>query len=242
MLIINVGMPRSGTLWRYKLIRDLVIAAGGSDGLEIRKKFLLYPFIETPNADLNTTKIKRLLPAAVPSFLGNTYVLNSHAEPTQFAKNLLRGRRMKVIYGYRDPRDCILSILEYSQRALPQYSSVFLKMQSVEDAAKFMDIYITAWRDWTSLKETLVLRYEDMLENYETCVGDILDYLGLKISENKLNEIISAYLPQKKPQDDVRIHFQHGKANRYREKFNEEELVFLASSFGSILQKMGYEI
>ena len=48
MLIINIGMPRSGTLWRYKIIRDLVVAAGGKDGSVIRKSYLLHPFYIGP--------------------------------------------------------------------------------------------------------------------------------------------------------------------------------------------------
>ena len=77
MVIINIGMPRSGTLWRYKLVRDLVIASGGKDGVQIRKKYFLNPFLSGLNADINTLSIKRLLPAMIPSVLGESYVLNT---------------------------------------------------------------------------------------------------------------------------------------------------------------------
>jgi hypothetical protein len=235
-------MPRSGTLWRYKLIRDLVIAGGGKDGLEIRKKYFLNSFLDLPNADLNTTKIKRLLPVLIPSLLGETFVLNSHAVPTEFAKSMLKRGKLKVVYGYRDPRDCILSILEYSRRALPQYSNEFLGIHSVEDAVKFMEIYIKAWQEWTSLDSAFVLQYEEMLQNYEFWLEKIIRYLDLQIPDSKLGQIFSTYLPQQKPKEGVKIHFQHGKANRFRESFNEEELAFLQKSYFDVLEKMGYEI
>lgn len=239
MLILNIGMPRSGTLWRYKLIRDLVIANGGKDGLEIRKKFLLHPFIGLPNADLNTTKFKRLFPATIPALLGNSYVLFTHDKPTQFAKTMLRSGIMKAIYGYRDPRDCILSILEYSQRAYPQYRAQFLEVTTVPEAVRYMETYMNVWREWTNLDETLVIRYEDMLENIETTIKQIVEYLSLNIPEEKLEEIKINYLPRKKPEHE-RTHFVHGKANRFRENFSEVERDYLLENYLVYLDEMDY--
>ena len=242
MIIMNVGMPRSGTLWRYKLIRDLVIASGGKDGVQIRNKYFLQPFIGLPNADLNTITAKRLLPASIPSILGESYVLNSHAGPTNFSQYLIKTGNMKVIYGFRDPRDCILSILEYSGRALPQYSASFLKVQTVEDAIKFMEVYLEIWEGWRETENTLILRYEDMIENYDSCIERIISYLDLKLPGSKLSLIKSIYLPKQKPKEGVKIHFEHGKVNRFRDNFNQNELETLNNSYQQLLIKMGYEI
>jgi hypothetical protein len=239
MLILNIGMPRSGTLWRYKLIRDLVIANGGKDGLEIRQKFLLHPFIGLPNADLNTTKFKRLFPATIPAILGNSYVLFTHDKPTPFAKAMLRSGIMKAIYGYRDPRDCILSILEYSQRAYPQYRAEFLEVTTVPEAVSYMETYMIAWKEWINLEGTLVIRYEDMLENFEIIIKQIVDYLGLNIPEEMLVDIKNNYLPRKKSEHE-RTHFVHGKTNRFRENFSEAERNYLLEHYSDYLKKMRY--
>lgn len=240
MLILNIGMPRSGTLWRYKIVRDLVIAGGGTDGVEIRKRFFLSPFISLPNADLNTAKPKRLLPASIPSFLGYTYVLNTHTGPTNLAASMLKTGKMKAVYGFRDPRDCILSILEYSQRALPQYSADFLKIKNVEQAVSFMQIYIQAWQNWSALEDTLVVQYEEMLDDYHDVLDRIIQYLELEISPEKRKKITNTYLPRQKPKEDVRIHFSEGRTNRFREEFTLEEQEFLLKSYHSVLDKMGY--
>lgn len=239
MVVINIGMPRSGTLWRYKLIRDLVIAAGGTDGLEIRNKYKLHLFIGLPNADLNTTKWKRLLPASIPALFGNSYVLNSHAEPTRFAKKMLKSGFIKIIYGYRDPRDCILSILEYSRRAQPQYSAQFLEVKTIPEAVDYMKIYINAWREWTSLEKTLVIRYEDMLENFNIIVNKIVEYLGVEIESSLLEEIKNTYLPHQKPKHE-RIHFVHGKSKRFQNNFTESEQRYLLKIYSKCLAEMGY--
>ncbi|MEJ2758512.1 MAG: sulfotransferase domain-containing protein [Anaerolineales bacterium] len=240
MLILNIGMPRSGTLWRYKIVRDLVIAGGGIDGVEIRKKFFLNPFIGLPNADLNTAKPKRLIPAAVPSFLGYTYVLNTHTGPTNLAVSMLKNGRMKAVYGFRDPRDCILSILEYSQRSLPQYSAHFLQVKNVKQAVSFMDIYIQAWKKWTQLEETFIVQYEEMLNDYQSVIDRLIQYLELEISPEQRDTIASTYLPRQKPKEDVRIHFSEGRANRFREKFTQEEQDYLLDRYQAVLEQMGY--
>ncbi len=240
MLILNIGMPRSGTLWRYKIVRDLVIAGGGTDGLEIRKKFLLQPFISLPNADLNTAKPKRLLPASYPSFLGKTYVLNTHTGPTELAASMIKNGRMKAVYGFRDPRDCILSILDYSERAKPQYSARFLDVKNVEQGVSFMETYIRIWDAWTNLDGTFLIRYEDMLEDFQGLMDRLIQYLELDITSEKRKEIADTYLPRQKPKEGVRIHFSEGKANRFREKFSQEEQDFLLEKYQSILERMGY--
>ena len=242
MLIINIGMPRSGTLWRYKLIRDLVIAGGGKDGLEIRNNYFLKPFIALPNADLNTLKFKRLFPASVPSFLGETYVLNTHAGPSNLAKKLIKQGRLKAIYGFRDPRDCILSMLEYSRRALPQYSNEFLSLKTLQDAINYMQQYIGIWNEWTKLEGIIAVKYEEMLENYHLSVETISNYLNLDLRHEDLDKILKTYLPQTKPEKGVKIHFQHGQANRFRELFNPEELEQINSTYRNILLRMGYDV
>jgi len=242
MVIINIGMPRSGTLWRYKLIRDLVIAGGGKDGMHIRKKYFLAPVIFPPNADLNTTSVKRLAPAIIPSIFGETYVLNSHAGPSKLAMFLIRIGAVKVVYGYRDPRDCILSILEYSLRALPQYSNEFLHINTLEKAVKYFENYINIWEEWTKVGKILVLKYEEMHSNYELSVENIIRYLNLEIPEKKISQITQLYLPKQKPQEGIKIHFEHGRTNRFREKFNEDELSYLNETFQDVLHKMKYKL
>lgn len=242
MLTINIGMPRSGTLWRYKLIRDLVIAGGGTDGVEIRKKYLLHPFVSGLNADINTLSSKRLLPAAIPSFLGESYVLNTHSSPRPIMNWLLKNNHARAIYGYRDPRDCILSILEYSRRAKPEYSNVFLTIKTVSQAVDFIQLYLHIYDQWLDAPGTLILRYETMLEEYDKTINQIIQHLGLKINQDKLDEVAARYLPQQKSRAGEQTHFEYGIAHRFRQEFNQDELDYLAEKLGPYLEKMGYPI
>lgn len=240
MGVLNIGMPRSGTLWRYNLIKALVIAAGGVDALEVRKQFMLQPFIGGANADMNTLKAKRLGPALVPSLFGKSYVLNTHARPFSFARSLVRSGRIKAIYGYRDPRDCILSMLEYSQRRLPTYGSTFLKLKDIQDGIRFMQVYMRVWEDWSQLENTLVLRYEDMHADFNAVTDQIVRYLGLQLEPAKIEQIKADFLPGQKPKSGQRIHLETGLPHRARVEFSSEELGKLNDALGPYLQRMGY--
>lgn len=242
MVVINIGMPRSGTLWRYNLIKALVIANGGKDALEVREKFFLKPFIGSQNADMKTLKAKRLLPAFAPSVLGLEYVLNTHARPTPIAQRLIKNGKLKAIYGYRDPRDCILSMLEYSQRNLPDYSAPFLKLNTITDSINFMKIYMRNWEEWSSLDDTLVLRYEDMLTDFEGTVDKIVNYLEIILEPVQIAEIKDDFQPQKKPKSGKHIHLETGIAHRSKTEFSPKQLGELNQAYAPYLKKMGYQI
>ena len=242
MVIINIGMPRSGTLWRYKLIRDLIIASGGKDGVQIRKQYLLHPFIGSLNADINTLSAKRLLPALLPSVFGEFYALNTHSKPSDFAYRMLQRGTIKAIYGYRDPRDCILSMLEYSRRAYPDYSAIFLELKTVEQATNFFKAYLDIWEQWLQTPNCLVIQYETFLEKFDTSVDKIVDHMELEIEPHKLLEIKNRFLPKQKPKTKNSTHFVHGVPQRHKTEFTPEELAYLNEQLKPYLEKMGYEL
>lgn len=243
MLILNIGMPRSGTLWRYQIIKDLVIASGGKDGQNIRRQFMLQPFIgsSVASANLNTLKGKRLIPALVPSLFGNDYVLFTHAHPTTTSRRLIQNNRIKAIYGYRDPRDCILSILEYGKVIHPYTSSKLSHLKTLEDTIKYMDYYMSVSEEWINTPNTLFIRYEDMLTNFDEVLEKIIVYLNINLPPQKISQIMETYLPRKSSKEKLGTHLAVGVAHRYKTEFTSEEQVMLLDAFGPVLEKMGYE-
>lgn len=242
MVILNIGMPRSGTLWRYKLVRDLVIAAGGKDGAQIRKQYLLHPFYWELNSHIDTLSNRRLPISMYPSFLGETYVLNTHANPTKFVIRNMEKGRIKAVYGFRDPRDCILSMLDYGKKDNPNLSSTqFQNLKSLEQAADYMQTFLNIWEQWTAIPETLVLKYEDQLEDYDNFLKKIVDYLDMDIAPELVDQVIAQYPPREPAKDGARTHFSKGIAHRYKTEFNPEQQAYLIERFGPVLEKMGYE-
>lgn len=242
MLIISIGMPRSGTLWRYNLIRELIIANGGMDGLEIRQKFFLQKILGERNVDINTLKPRRLIPALIPSWLGKTYVANSHAGPRPMAERLVRKGKLKIIYGYRDPRACILSMLEYSQRVKANYSAAqFLQLNNVQEAVQFISLYLEVWDGWMEIDEVLKVRYEDMLSDYQSAFNRIVEYLGIEKGLPGLEKIAQNYLPRQLQEGGPTMHLEVGIAERFRDAFPKEDQDYLNEIFKPYLARMGYQ-
>ena len=112
MIILSAGMPRAGSGWFYNLTNDLVIAAGNQDGHQIRKKYRLGRFLTEVNCNIGALSTKRLIPILIPSTLGNTFVIKTHAGPTPLALRLIQDGTIRPTYIYRDPRDAMLSAYE----------------------------------------------------------------------------------------------------------------------------------
>lgn len=49
MFYVSAGMPRAGSGWFYNIMHDLVVAMGGEDAREIRRRFLLQPILTEIN-------------------------------------------------------------------------------------------------------------------------------------------------------------------------------------------------
>ncbi len=54
MLVLSVGIPKSGSGWYFNLKNDLLIAAGHQDVRDIRKKFNLESCMKYYNCNMST--------------------------------------------------------------------------------------------------------------------------------------------------------------------------------------------
>ena len=82
MIILSAGMPRAGSGWYYNLTHDLVVAGGGSDTRQVRRRYHLGGVLTEVNCNIGALTPWRLLAVLPPSLLGNTYTIKAHAAPT----------------------------------------------------------------------------------------------------------------------------------------------------------------
>jgi hypothetical protein len=84
----------------------------------------------------------------------------------------------------------------------------------------------------------LVIRYEDMISNYDAYVQRIIEYLGLDLSCEATSEVLEKFRRGETLQG---THFFKGVAGRFREGFSPEQLEQANQAFAPYLKKMGYE-
>lgn len=240
-LVLSAGMPRAGSGWHYNLIHDLILAGGGQDARQIRRRYHLQRFLTEVNCNIGTLSLYRLVPVLLPALLGNTFAVKTHAGPTSTAKRLIRSRRITPIYIYRDPRAALLSAYEVGQKAAGKgRSNAFSSLTSLERAADFMQQYVQIWDRWMGIPEVLAVRYENLVEQYELEGARLANHLGLSPEEDKIRTILEEYRPERGESGQRGTHFSQGKAERFRRVLTPEQLEQVSGRFSGTLERMGY--
>ncbi len=238
MLILSAGMPRAGSGWHYNLLHDLNVAAGGQDAREIRRRYHLGGILTEVNCNLGTLSPVRLFPVLIPAMLGNTFVVKLHGGPRPLAVLFMRLGLIRSTYIYRDPRAALLSAYEYGQRG----GSGFRQINTIEDAINFMLPYLDIWKAWLAVPQTLPVRYEDLLANYDAEIARLCAHLSYSQNDAAISAVVENYRPGKSSSGDKGLHFHKGQPQRFRTALSSDELEAANQAFSPFLGMMGYSL
>ena len=243
MIILSVGMPRAGSGWYYNLTNDLMLANGAQDAHQIRQRYRLQGILTEVNCNIGALTPRRITAVMIPSLLGNTFVIKAHAALTPYARFMIQRELIRTSYIYRDPRDAMLSVMENGQRALQRgQPNAFSPFAEFEAALHFMVEYLHIWESWMGCQQVLLVKYEDLLLDYETETGNLLEFLALDRNHPQIQAVIEKYRPEKAQPDQKGIHFSHGKIGRFRQKMSPEQQSLMADRLGAYLVRMGYAV
>jgi hypothetical protein len=242
-IILAIGMPRAGSGWHYNLVHDLVVAAGGRDGRDVRQRYHLDRILTEVNCNIGALTPQRLLPVTIPALMGNTFVIKAHAGPKPLAMRLIRNGLIKPTYIYRDPRDALLSAFEYGQRKRKSGRlGPFADLDTLESAIDFMREYIQISESWLDCEQSLNLRYEDLLLDYDAQAAGILEFFELSADNLRIRAVINQYRPDKGSSEQKGTHFVKGKIGRYREKLSSAQQQLCLEAFGDYLEREEYPV
>lgn len=242
MIILSVGMPRAGSGWHYNLIHDLMQTTGCAEAAEIRRRYHLEGILTEVNCNIGVLSARRLAMVAVPALAGHTFVIKAHSRPTVASRFMYTVGMLRSTYIYRDPRDAMLSAMDYGGRALAKgRPNAFSHVAGFDQALDFMMGYVRIWAQWIREPHMLTARYEDLLMDYEAEVSRLGDYLHLNTSQAKVRDVIDRYRPEG-AEGRQGTHFFKGKIGRFREVFSADQQAALAQRFGPFLARMGYAV
>ena len=243
MIILSVGMPRAGSGWYYNLTNDLMLANGAQDAHRIRQRYRLQGILTEVNCNIGALTPRRITAVMLPSLLGNTFVIKAHAALTPYARFMIQRELIRPSYIYRDPRDAMLSVMENGQRALQRgQPNAFSPFAEFEAALHFMVEYLHIWESWMGCQQVLLVKYEDLLLDYETETGKLMEFLALDRNQPQIQALIEKYRPEKAQPDQKGIHFSHGKIGRFRQKMSPEQQALMADRLSAYLVRMGYAV
>ncbi len=235
-------MPRAGSGWFYNLTHDLMVASGSQDARYIRDRYHLQSILTEVNCNIGALTLRRLTAVMLPSILGNTFVIKTHAAPTPFALRLIKRSLLLPTYIYRDPRDALLSAFENGQRAREAgRQNAFSHLVDFDTTLQFMMDYVKIWESWMQCKQALIVRYEDFLYDYSTQTARMLNFLNLDSHDKEILGILDQYRPKSVQTNQKGLHFSHGKTGRFRQMMTADHQEIMADAFGPYLERMGYE-
>jgi hypothetical protein len=242
MIILAVGMPRAGSGWHYNLICDLMRTAGGSEASDIRARFGLQRVLTEVNCNIGVLSARRLALVAVPALLGNTFVIKAHSRPTAAFRLLRASGLIRAAYIYRDPRDAMLSAMEYGNRgAQTDRPNAFSDVMDFDRAVEFMARYVRISEGWTMERGVLISRYEDLLGDYDAEARRLAGFLSLDAASAAVNEAMVRYRPES-AEGRQGTHFVKGRIGRFQQVFSPAQQRALAERFGPYLRRMGYAV
>ncbi|XP_060609202.2 amine sulfotransferase-like [Anolis sagrei] len=179
--IFLITFPKSGTIWTQNIL-SLILHEGHRNGTEDMDLLDRVPWLEynVRNIDYVNRPSPRLFATHLPYYL---------------APKGLKMKRGKVIYVIRNPKDVLVSYYHFSK--------VSVKLEEVEDFEIIMERFLAGkvvgnlWLDhvegWSSQRDNLnilFLMYEEMKKNLRSSVLKICNFLGRKLTEEELDDVV----------------------------------------------------
>ncbi|XP_042301281.1 amine sulfotransferase-like [Sceloporus undulatus] len=179
--VFLVTFPKSGTIW-IQYILSLIYHEGHRNGTEDTDLMdrILWLEYNIRNRDYISSPSPRLFATHLPYYL--------------MPKELRKGRA-KIIYVARNPKDALVSRYHFSKMSV--------KTEKIADFDVFMERFLAGevvgnfWLDhvegWTAQRDNLnilFILYEEMKKDLRSSVLKICNFLGKRLTEEELDDIV----------------------------------------------------
>lgn len=230
MNILQIGYPKSGNYWLYRIIQESLDMAG-MDKKNFIRQHPIYPIARDwelsypEQVDINMMDIlyrgcffrissifrKRI--EDLEEYIDSNTHLWSHSNYCKTSERVFP-LLDKIVYIIRDPRDVALSkadfaFTSYMKKHYPTWHnspSEFLKAEA-ENIARQWNDHVAEYLHHSSSHDILILFYERLQQDFDKELTLLLDYLGFSFSASQRSRIakkVSAARMQKQSPQHVR--------------------------------------
>ena len=235
MIIINTGIPKSGTTLIFEYQKDLIRASYPINGLEEIK---FHDGINTGFVSSVTNEIFTTL-CSVESKCGS-FVIKTHQPPEKNVKRLVEEYGAKVTCCYRDPRDTVLSALDHGKRTRSgnNPTGAFSDMFTIENSAKEVKNWAGIYQGWIEYGQNFMIKYEDLMADQLAILSSMACFLNLSVDKENLNQI---YEKHEKAKESAH-NFNKGTCYRWKTEMSESEIARCNEILSDEITMMGYAL
>ncbi|MEK7991072.1 MAG: sulfotransferase domain-containing protein, partial [Thiotrichaceae bacterium] len=232
MIVINNGVPKSGTTLILQYQIDMIKLASPENGLaELGRQYknLFFPYIKNKEIESFLNIEKKC----------GDFVIKVHSQPSHNnLKKLVEEFGAKVTCGYRDPRDIILSAMDHRLRSQNKLdiSGAFLNIATIEDGIKAVKKWLNIYYGWAEYGQALMIKYEDLIANKFSTLIDIANFLKLNLDDEVLKELCDKHERNKVSS----WNFNKGTSYRWQSEMSVEQIEMCNEMLHDDLIKLGY--
>lgn len=244
-IIFITSLPKSGSTWLSNM-------CSGLDGFDLFApvKWNIYITEEWDDSrwDLETDIFKE--------FRNKLAVIRGHTWAIPKNLNVLTQSNLKYIIGVRDPRDKLISEYWHSRNFPRHWAHKQAHEQSIEEfisykleSGEFEKETLNWIRNWLEnrdLTKSIVIRYEDMLNNPNTVLEKIFNFLGFKIEQKKIENIIEInsfdkITGRKRGENNDTKFVRKGVSGEWKTIFSKEQKLLFSKIGEDVIENLGYQ-
>ncbi len=243
MIILSVGLPKSGSAWYYYMTNDLVVAAGHEDSNRIKEEYNLQEILKFPTCNIQEPTAQKLDLLLQPAIKAKTFAVKTHFPPNGRLMDAMNDGLVKTTFLYRDPRDIAVSGYEagLAMRRRGE-SGTFATMRTMEEAILWTKKWLVkTWEPWGKIEGILKVKYEDLLASPIDELHRLNRFLNFNVSGESLKHITARWNKQSQhKKDNPKGHLNKGVRGRHLEVMGDSELTLCRQHLGQYIDDMGY--
>ncbi len=243
MIIINAGLPKSGTTLIQQYQIDLITFAGKRNGQNelFKYGYNIHEFSEQSNrgffVDIGDTEFKLL--EEISRDFGDI-VVKTHCIPNEYIEKILLQQLGKATFCYRDPRDIILSAIDHGKRTREgldrsgAYHDLFDIDQGIIRIKKWFNMFV----EWKKIENVLFIKYEELIQDKIGIINALMRYFHLDLSEASLYSIYEKH-------EKLKIsawNFNVGKCFRWRDEMDSNQISKCNHLLKEEIIQLGYSL
>jgi len=244
-IIFITSLPKSGSTWLSNMCSGI---SGFNSFAPMKWNTYISEKWDDSRWDLDIDIFKE--------FQNKLAVIRGHTWALPKNLKVLEDSGFKYIIGVRDPRDKLISEYWHSRNFPGHWAHKQANEQSIEEfisnklesgeLEKETLEWIRSWLKNRNSKKSIIIKYEDLLNNPKLVLDKIFNFLGFKIEQEKIRQIIEKnsfhkITGRKRGKSDDSKFIRKGVSGEWKTIFSKEQKLLFSKIGEDVIASLEYQ-